>query len=234
MFHKTYLASGVLSLSVAAVAFIGGCARRLDTSESILANEDSEYVVLVALDLSGSFRQLMAEDGKGYEFARMLLDRYFKEQIGNHNKIILAQISNTKQSLLWEGTPMELRADFPSPEVFRDFLIKNSDPTGSRVHDGIAHALEYLMGEPAIASRKAKSAVFVLSDMEDNTPNTAESGNRLVQALNAYGQLGGVVGMYYVDQMLVPVWRQHLIGAGLKDHRVESIIVQRPTLPSFE
>ncbi len=50
--------------------------------------------------------------------------------------------------------------------------------------------------------------------------------------LTKYGEHGGIVGLFYVDQRLVPLWRMFLEPTGLA-FSVEPEI-RRPGLPSFE
>lgn len=219
-------------LIVAALA--AGCEKRREVQTTTLVPDDSEYICTIMLDLSGSFSNLMAEQGKAYEFAMQVIDRYFRDRIASNDKIIIAQISGTKRSLLWQGTPTELHRDFPTADDFRKYLLAKADPGGSLVHDGVTHAVQYVLSEPNVANGKAKSAVFILSDMLDNGPSTTESEQRAVTAIADYGRKGGVVGIYYVDQLRVPVWRDHLKQAGIRQFCIESEIVGRPRLPDFE
>lgn len=216
------------------VSLTCGCAPRRQAEVTPLRDDESEYVLTILLDLSGSFAHLMAEDGKGYDFALIVMGRYFRDRTGTRDKIIIAQVSGTERALLWEGTPLELRREFPSAAAFRDFLLSKADPGGSLVHAGLANTVEYLTSDPRVASGEAKSALFVLSDMLDNDPESKESEDRAVRALAEYGQKGGVVGLYYVDQSLVAHWRQILSDAQIPDYRVECEIVGQPPLPSFE
>jgi hypothetical protein len=94
--------------------------------------------------------------------------------------------------------------------------------------------VEYLMSDPSVAGKQATSALFILSDMEDNWPEPRETAKRAVAALTAYGKCGGSVGMYYVDPDYVSWWRRQLQGCGLRSWWVESGIVGKPTLPDFD
>ncbi len=200
----------------------------------MLATAETEYVITIVLDLSGSFEQLMAEEGKGYEFAQAVIDKYFRDRIGTHDQLIIAQISAEDRALLWQGTPQELREDFPDAKSFRDFPRKKSNPNGSLVYDAIAKSVDYAMGDFNVANRRAKSAVFVLSDMEDNAPSSVQDKQRLLKVLADYGRVDGVVGFYYVDANLAGEWKRNLRATGIRQWRVESEIVQRPELPNFE
>lgn len=201
---------------------------------AVFAPSETEFIVMIVIDLSGSFAHHMADDGKAYEFALRIYDRYFRDRIGNSkDELILAQLSGTHRSLLWRGSPIELRHKFATAEDFKEFLLANANPNGSVIHDGIAHALEYMNSDPALTNNNAKSAVFVLSDLLDNGLNPEQSGPRVSKALAEYASKNGVVGMYYVDQELVLPWRQTLQAARLPDFRVDCNIDDNPDLPSF-
>ena len=222
----------VVLLSLLLLPF--GCGEKRQASETVLRENEHEYVLTILLDMSGSFAHLMAEQGKAYEFIMEVIDRYFRDRMGTQDGLVVAQISGSDRSLLWQGTPFQLRQDFPSASAFRDFLKQRSNSAGSRVHDGITQTVEYVMSDLRIQSKTAKSAVFVLSDMLDNFPDSDASKKKTVEMLKAYGRIGGTFGLYYVDQLLVPEWRTHLRDSGIKHWRVEAEIVGRPTLPDFE
>jgi hypothetical protein len=210
-----------------------GCERRRETEPRFVVEEECDFVIAVILDLSGSFLEQMTEGGEAHRFMLSLIDRYFRDRIGSNDQIIIAQISGTlDHSLVWQGTPLQLRKDFSSPRAFSDFLRSKADPDASHVHGAITQTIEYLMSQPSVTNGKAKSAVFALTDMFDNGPHPQKSKNRAVQALAEYGKIGGTVGLFYVDQGLVPAWRSELQKTGLT-FRVEPEF-RRPTLPSFE
>ena len=215
-------------------SLVAGCARRQEaTSDVEFAEEESDYVLAVVFDLSGSFSDLMANEGKGYEFAVAVLDRYFRNRSGTRDKVVLAQISGTSEPLLWEGSPLQLRQDFPTADSFRQFLLGRADPNGSLAHDGLAKTINYLSADRRVARGKAQSAVFVLSDMLDNSADSAAE-DRLADAIDTYARTDGTIAMYYVNQTLVPHWEQQLRDAGVRKYLVECEIVGRPRLPGFE
>lgn len=215
---------------------LGGCGKHREPSQpTVLREDEKEFVLMIVFDLSGSFIQQMAEDGEAYDFAMRVVDRYHREKVSTPDKLVLAQISGTGRSLLWEGTPLQLRRQFPTAAQFREHLIAKADPHGSFVNDGLAHAIQYVATDPRVTSGQAQVGVFVLSDMLDNGPNPEESKQRLTTALSNLGRIDhSVVGLYYVDQLLVAEWRQQLQDAGVKNYRVESEIVGQPNLPEFE
>lgn len=209
------------------------CGARREERETPLVEDETPFIMLLLVDMSGSFEYLMADDGKAYEFTMNLLETHFRDRMGEEDKIIIAQIGGTDRSLIWQGTPMELRKDFAHAAAFRDFLKKKSIGS-SNIHYSITQSVEYLMSERNVQNGKAKTAVFVLSDMMDTDENQEESRKKAIDTLTAYGKIGGCVGFYYVDQLLLPGWRHDLQAAGLKDWRCEGDFVGRPNLPSFD
>jgi hypothetical protein len=216
------------------IAFAAGCEKRRETVESTFGHNESDYVLTIVVDLSGSFINKMAEGGKAYDFTLRVVDRYFRDRIGTNDRIVLAQISGAERALLWEGTPVDLRHEFPNAAAFRSFLVEHATQSGSLVHAAMTSALQHAMTDTRVAKGQAKSALFVLSDMMDNGPVSEESERILMQELSDYGRCGGVVGLYYVDHPLVAVWKRRLQNAGIKDFCVESEIVAKPALPNFE
>lgn len=227
-------ASCIASLLVLGIAF--GCQKRIERPEYILKPDESEYVLTILLDMSGSFSSMMADDGKAYMFVCQVVDKYFRDRLGTHDRLILAQLSGTERALLWQGTPFDLRQDFQSASAFRDFLMAKADPRSSRIHNGIAQAVTYSLEDPVVAEGKGKAAVFVLSDMLDNSPDSELSKERAIKALTEFGQKGGVVGLYYLDTLMCAEWRQILRDAKMSPthFRVEPDIVGRPSLPNFD
>jgi hypothetical protein len=210
-----------------------GCDKRRQAPTTFAVRDESQYVLIILLDLSGSFHQQMTEGGQAHRFSMQVIDHYFRERIGTNDKLIIAQISGEERALLWEGTPLQLQKDFPSSTAFGEFLRSKANPDASLVYEAIIHTIDYVLSDPSVSSGNAKSAIFVLSDMSDNG-SKPESKQRALQALAAYGESGGVVGLYYVDQLLVPEWRTILRDAGIPEICVESDIVGRPNLPNFE
>lgn len=199
-----------------------------------LGREDADTMIVIALDLSGSFADRMTKDGKGHAFSMRVCDTYFRNSVGTQNRLVLTQLSATDRSLLWDGTPVQLRQDFPTSESFCEFLKRKSDPGGSRLHDGVADALDYVLSDQGVASGKTKAALFVLSDFDDNAPHPELSEKRLVKCLTNFAKTGGAVGFYFLDHQKVPLWRRHLRDAGVKQWVCESEIVAYPPLPTFE
>lgn len=229
-----------------------GCGAKRGTSESTFQQKETTYQVTLLFDMSGSFSHMMAEDGKAYEFALQVIDKYFRDRIGMEDELIIAKIAGSSRALLWQGTPQQLRQDFPTASAFREMLylvdgkaseetfLKVTDANGkvfigaSNIHQCMSTTLRYAISEPGIKDGRVKSAVFICSDMIDSDPKNEQSKQDSIESIKAYGQAGGTVGIYFVDQGLVSEWRKILEESGTKEWRVESEIVSRPILPQFE
>jgi hypothetical protein len=244
----------ILAIAMVCSSMSLGCGPRREASESasVLQQKESTFQLTLLFDMSGSFEPLMAQQGKAYEFAMHCFDRYFKSRIGMDDEIIIAKIAGSSRALMWQGTPQQLRQDFPSAAAFREMLtsverkatidtfqsVKDAQGnvflSGSNVHECIVKTLGYALSEPGIADGRVKSGVFVCSDMLDSSPEPDKTKQEALEALTRFGQAGGVVGLYFVDQTRVGEWRGLLGDAGIKHWRVESEIVSRPILPEFE
>jgi hypothetical protein len=195
--------------------------------------DDSEYVVAVLMDLSDSFEPLMSDEGEAYQFLLSLTDRYFRQRIGTNDQLILSQISDSpERTLIWQGSPMELRQRFPDPQSFSAFLRSRAKPQKSRLHDSIVQTVDYMIAQPSVAEGKAATALFVLSDMMDSSPRAAESRARAVASLRTLVDSRGTFGCYFVNQSVFPIWLRELKAAGI-DFSV-SPDFKRPPMPTFD
>ena len=219
MMKRRHFIGTLLALAV-------GCQKRVAHYESPLGTERPETVVAIIIDLSPSFEQLLAEDGAAYDFLMAVLDRYFRDHAID-GRLVLSQISDASDALLWEGTPQQLRAEF-SPDSFRAFLQSKANPTGSRVHESLVSTLNYLNELPS-----DKAALFVLSDFVDTSDASGEMGQKVKAALARFAKRRSVVGFYYVDQQKLDAWRNILTTAGFKDFRIKPAIA-KPDLPNFD
>src|SRR5437773_873358 len=94
---------------VTAALMLAGCTKHddKDNQQVALGREDAEYLIVIAVDMSGSLTYLMTRDGKGCEFTMRVADQYFRTSIGSNNRLIIAQLSATDRALLWDGTPVQ-------------------------------------------------------------------------------------------------------------------------------
>jgi hypothetical protein len=222
----------VLGLLVLSVAI--GCEMNEPGDGVSFEDDDCEYVLAVVVDLSESFEKMMATDGKAYEFLMAVVDRYFSQRDASSDRLIIAQISGRKKALIWEGTPIDLRREFSTVDQFREFLMKHSEPSSSPVFSTITSTVEYLLSKPRVASGKAKSALFVLSDLDNNSGDAKEAGPKALEALSEYGRHNGVVRFYYADVEKRKLWLKWFKEkSGIRNADVEGVITSRPALPNF-
>lgn len=245
MCQKTWLAvfavirAGVTLVVMAGVLAIVGCSPAVEETgaKPALLAEEKTYVVVILFDMSGSYARLMAEDGKGYQITTQVLDHYFKDRLGAGNdRVILGQLSGAgKHTLLWEGSPLELRQKFHSAAAMRDFLVENSDSGGSRIYDGIRDGLERLINYPGVAEGRTRSLLVVASDMEDNASGDPMSLNYLLGSLHTYAKINGSAVFLYVEDRLVGTWERNLKACDFKPGHcaLYSRIVEKADLPKF-
>jgi hypothetical protein len=232
MRRRTFLCGSVAGLFD--LALLGGCDSGTEEKNAVtVKGDDPDCLIFVGIDLSGSFYEFMTKDGQAHKFLMRVIDTYFRNSIGANNRIVIAQLSATQRALLWDGSPVQLRQQFPSSEKFQDFLQRKCNPNGSRIYDGIADGFDYVLSDPAVSDGKTKTAVFVLSDFIDNLSDP-KAEDRLARSLTAYAKTKGVIGFYFLEHSRVSGWRQHLRDAGIKQWVCESEIVASPTLPTFD
>jgi hypothetical protein len=137
--------------------------------------------------------------------------------------------------LLWEGKPLDLRRQFPTPDAFRDYLISKADAaSGSKLYKGLRHAMQYVFSDSRVSGGKTKAVVLVLSDLNDDEPDDSREAGYLNHEICQLGWRGGAIGFYFVDQQRVVRWRERLLVFGVKNSVVESEIVGKPQLPMFD
>ena len=218
---------------LAMVVICAGCEKRTAEQHSRFPTDDSDFVLVLVLDLSTSSVSLFDDDKPGYEFTMKLIEHYTRAVPGRNGRLILAQVSASDNPLLWEGEAGQLRRDFSNPRAFREKLLSKSNPHGSRIHEGLARTFEYLLKHQSVQGG-AKPAVFVLSDMMDNGKDGAEYEKKLVASLKEFGEKGGISGFYFVDQSLLTKWQTILNNAGIKECFVTPDIVADPPMPNFD
>lgn len=199
---------------------------------SPLTRDQFDQVLVVLIDKSESFKDLMRKDGAGTRFLYDSVDHYFQARLTNNDILIVAQMSGNRQALLWQGSPIHLRQRFNGPAELSDELEKKSAPGGSRIYDAISDSIELILSDPSMI--KSRLCFIVLSDMEQTLQDNYSTNQRLDQNLTALAKRGGVLGLYFVSTAECTKWRQKLTQFGFKDFVVEPSIHERPRLPSWE
>ncbi len=204
-----------------------GCEAAPPPSDSPLAGEPCDYVLLIAVD-----RDNVEANADVFDFILRVLDRYFHDRIGGHDQVIIAELSGNNRPLIFQGTPQALREKFPDSKAFREYLLAHGTK-GKRINTGIAEALEYLMQTYSVAKGNAESVALILSDMNDDQPGQNESDRRLMNALTTYARKGNL-GFYFCDQIRMADIRQKMEQAGFQFYTLECDAFGRPPLPNFE
>jgi hypothetical protein len=205
-----------------------GCEVRDEAQVQTFQSETCEYVLLVAVD-----RDYVANHKKAFEFLQYAIDKYFSDRMGSRNdQIIIAELSGSPKSLLWQGTPEQLRQDFPDQEAFRKYMLANGNE-GCRINEGLAESIKYLLKTHSVAFGKAKTAALILSSFQDDQPNSEESEVKLLDALTKLAKRGGI-GFYFVDRTRMDFIEEKMTKAGFPLYTIECDIHGRPPLPTFE
>jgi hypothetical protein len=173
-------------------------------------------------------------NGKAYEFLLTVVDRMYRDRLGESDQLIVGQLSAERKAPLWQGTPQQFRQEFRSAAAFKEFLMSKSNPNGSPVYDAIAQCVEYVVSDPRVKSKEARAAVLVLSDLIDNDPDTMKARKRMVAALRELGQCNGTLGLYFVETNLVHIWEKGIRECGIKHFVVSADIVGKPQIPDFD
>jgi hypothetical protein len=212
------------------LACLIGCERRDPTTASPFQQERYAGVLVIAIDLSGSFSEYMTEDGRAYEIVLSAVERYFRDRIGGHDMILITQLSGNASPLLWQGTPQQLRREFPDHRAFRDYLLTRADPSASRINDGVAESLNCALR--SMAGSDATAVALILTDWEDTQPDQQASRERLTQALRAFSP-HGAIGLYFCRQHRRPDLERLMVQCGVRHVLVEDHD-RNPPLPTFD
>ena len=207
-----------------------GCRPRDRESTSSIEREPYDRVLVVAVDLSGSFADLLTEEGRAYQLLLAAIDRYFRDASGGKDLILITQLSGNDLPLLWQGTPEQLSREFPDEQAFRTFLLADADPSGSRIRDGVAESLDCAVRN--IGDAKVRAVALVLTDWEDNDSDQVSSRERLVRAIRAFSPYGSI-GLYFCSQRRRPEIEQIMHEAGARYILVEGHD-RNPPLPSLD
>ncbi len=218
---------------------VAGCEERQEQSKkSPLAASEPGVLIAFEIDTTGSFAEyFQSGNGKAYVLMMDTLTQLSRDRAGENDRVILGVITGAgTKSLLWDGTPLQLRRDFDSPEALANFLMKHSNGNGSRIHDGIGDLLDYVMAVPGVAEGRTRTAVVALTDMDDNVGEEQASKKRLTDRMRRFAHMEGVMALYWVATDHLQEWRDAGRDCGFKPGHfvVESEIVSKPAVPSWD
>lgn len=227
----------VLMIAIALLLLtFGGCVPSQSTQQRPpFEQTDLEACLLITIDMSGSFAD--SWEDRAYQLFIDLMDQFFVAS-SEESRVVICQLSGREQTILFEGTPSDLRNRFRSPESLSEFLSQNSDPSSSPVYEATKRAIEYVMAIPGITENTRLMSVF-LSDLADSELDAAkrrEKGQQMVESLKRYRARGGGLALYFVAENQLPRWRRILEMAGfeLGMYVLESTLVASPQLPRLD
>lgn len=198
--------------------------------------EQLDACLAVVIDTSSSFHDQWNE--RGYDVFLQLMDRFFTEGMGSESKVVLAQLGNAKNSVMFVGTPAELRKRFPTPEALDNYLREHARPNESNVFEVAGNTVELISALPGV-TEQTRLLTILLSDLRESEqdPETWRAkGHRMLNSLKAYQKRGGGLGLYFVSQAEVARWRRILSDAGFTDGQfvIEHEMVANVQLPRFD
>jgi hypothetical protein len=210
---------------------LAGCEEYVEIDTPAIGAVERDYILAFVLDISGSFTPRMFDgNGLGYKFFLRASDQYFRNRMGDHDRILISQLSAEKRTLLWEGAPLSLRRRFGDSAALRRFIEERSDPAGSRVYAALADTLDYIYELPGVSEGETEVCVLVLSDMYDTSETQQEDRQRMVNSLKRFSETNSCIGLYWVHQYCLNDCRQFLQDSGIT-YVIESEIVDDPSLP---
>lgn len=224
---------GLLSLLCAT----GGCIQTEATNHlKPFEAEQLESCLAIVVDMSGSFDHEWEE--RAHPLLLDLMDQFFIEALGGESRVVLCQMSGNEDVVLFEGSPSDLRQQFPTPTALADFLTQKSDPGGSPIYRTTDRAISYVASMPAVGE-KTRLMTVILSDLEETAaygqPRT-DAGLKMLTTLRRYQRMGGGLALYFVSEAEQPRWQKILAAAGFEpgSYVIENHLVAKPRLPQFD
>jgi hypothetical protein len=188
-----------------------------------------KYCLAFAIDMSGSFDELMVE--RGYAFVQRVMRDFYRGRAGEDDVLIIGQLSGKPVAPIFEGSPQAFLRLYGSQSKFSALLKSKSSPNGSPINDGVAQVARYAA---RYITDDNQSFLCCLTDWEENFPEPEKSEARLVEALRAYARPNCSVGCYFADLRFIDRVETDLKLAGVKNFVVRSGIEIDPPLPKFE
>ena len=196
---------------------------------------ENEHLLAIVVDVSPSFvRRIEGGEGSAYDWILKVIQDYGRSYPGEEGRIVIARIASGGRPLLWEGRPSHLRKSFRSSEAFREFLIRSGDGGATRLYEGLAETLEFVVDHPTVRSGQSDTDVIVVSDMVDTVDATGEHRKRLAASVRRLSATGAQLATYYVDQTAVPDIQSLLSENGYPGTYFTTLIDRYPEVPEFD
>ena len=181
-------AAALAVLAITLASSPAGCQPRPEGAGGLIGQEQPGTVIAFVIDTSGSFSGRMDD---AYRFFTAAVDTYFRSSIGEHNELIISQVSAAgRPALLWRGPPEDLRTKFPSAAAFRSFLASRSDPAGSRVHDGLIDTIDEVLSRPGSSRERSGRPWWSSPTWTTTRPARTRSGGRKTNSAPTAGRKG--------------------------------------------
>lgn len=206
-----------IAFILAVSLLIVGCAEKVQrTAKPMFDTKPLDACLVINVDLSSSFSRDFGE--RAFPLMMKIVGEYFRSQTGNDCKVVLAQTSASSEdeTVLFEGSPRQLRQRFADPDALSAFLMSKSDPSRSPIIEAMTTAVGYANAMPDVGDETQMLTVMI-SDMIESEPDPAKriaAGRRLSSALKTYQAGGGGLALYYVDVDETPRWTELLDRCG--------------------
>lgn len=223
-----------LSIPALLITFLVGCtpATPPQPASAALNIEPPSYVLIIVLDLSGSYVHYM-NNGKAWNAVNKTIREFYRNRMGEHDKLVLGQISGRTVAPIFSGSPKAFGRECQSAGSFKELLSKQSDPAGSPVHASTEATLRYGM---TFMSPTNSTFLAVFSDFDENFPEPQKTEASLVATLAEFAKKGGACGLYWLSLDQVTKWQENLTKAGFPANKmvVSGVIEAEPVFPHFD
>ena len=233
--QKKLLVPTVLMTTLISVAV--GCVAKVDTADRpIFKDRTLDACLVLNVDLSQSFANDFGD--RAFPLLMKVTTEYFQSQAGAECKVVIAQTSANDDTILFEGTPRQLRSRFNSPDQFSTFLLSKSDPNRSPIFRAFGNTIAYANDMPDVDESTTLLTVMI-SDMVESETDDAKrkaDGRQMLRELEAYRESGGGVALYFVSLKEVDRWNRIFESAGFErgQYVIANTLADDPPMPSLD
>ncbi len=218
----------IVSMLLLVVTACSGCQKRDTRAKVTWDQEPTKYALLIIADID-----VIKSDQRAYNFVVHAIDRYGRERLGEHDPVIISQLSGNDRPMLFHGTVRELRKAMPNQEAFKNYLVSHSDP-GRRLNEGLAESLDYVLNTSSVSRGKAVPVTLVISSMMEGEGETSAAQDHFINELIKYHHAGGHMAFYFCDQRRMAWVKEQTKKAGITWTHLEGNPNGHPPLPNLE
>lgn len=197
--------------------------------EKVIRNADFSYMLTFAIDTSAEFTDSQWND-PAFRFFLGTVERYFQDRAEPTDRVLLTNLGDEKNPLLWKGTPRQLMRKFGNAEAMKAYLQDNAAPA-NRPFGALATTLKYVSSIPQ--AQNGKTVVVVLSSMRDESETKEEDMASLSESLKRFSTVNGEIGFWWIDMGVTGDIQQCFRDAGLPEPQTE-IMEEEPEPLRFE